>query len=97
MSVTSTEKKRRVIMFGLLGTALALAVILAAFVVFTPEKPSSGARLVTPNPSRDKQVAKALRNTTTSSKSMMLNKPMPHFKKAKVLFPHLWDNESLLS
>ncbi len=48
MSVTSTEKKRRVIMFGLLGTALALAVILAAFVVFTPEKPSSGARLVTP-------------------------------------------------
>lgn len=46
MSVTSTEKKRRVIMFGLLGTALAVAVILAAFVVFTPEKPSSGARLV---------------------------------------------------
>lgn len=46
MSVTSTEKKRRVIMFGLLGTALAVTVILAAFVSFTPEKPSSGARLV---------------------------------------------------
>lgn len=46
MSVTSTEKKRRVIMFGLLGTALAVAIILAAFVVFTPEKPSSSARLV---------------------------------------------------
>lgn len=46
MSVTSTEKKRRIIMFGLLGTALAVAVILAAFVVFTPEKPSSSAKLV---------------------------------------------------
>ena len=46
MSITSTEKKRRVIMFGLLGTAFAVVVVFAAVVVFTPEKPSSDARLV---------------------------------------------------
>lgn len=46
MNITSTEKKRRVIMFGLLGTALAVGVVFAAFVIFTPEKPSSSARLV---------------------------------------------------
>ncbi|WP_165071871.1 DotG/IcmE/VirB10 family protein [Desulfovibrio sp. ZJ200] len=46
MNLTSTENKRRVIMLGLLGTALAVVVVFAAFVVFTPEKPSSSARLV---------------------------------------------------
>lgn len=46
MSITSTEKKRRVIMFGLLGTALAVVVVFAAVVVFSPEKPSSSSRLV---------------------------------------------------
>lgn len=46
MSITSTEKKRRVIMFGLLGTALAVVVIFAAVMVFSPEKPSSSSRLV---------------------------------------------------
>lgn len=50
MNITSTEKKRRIIMFGLLGTALAVVVVFAALVIFAPEKPSSSAKLVTPRP-----------------------------------------------
>lgn len=46
MNIISTEKKRRIILFGLLGTALAVVVVFAAFVIFAPEKPSSSARLV---------------------------------------------------
>ena len=34
MSITSTEKKRRVIMFGLLGTALAVVLLLVSFALF---------------------------------------------------------------
>ena len=48
MSVTSTEKKRRVIMLTLLGTAVGASLILAFSFLFAPEKPSATASLATP-------------------------------------------------
>ena len=43
--MTSTEKKRRLILFSLLGVALVVSILLASFFLFTPEKPSATARL----------------------------------------------------
>lgn len=43
--MTSTEKKRRLILFSLLGVALVVSILLASFFLFTPEKPSTTARL----------------------------------------------------
>ena len=48
MSVTSTEKKRRVIMLTLLGTAVGVSLILAFSFLFAPEKPSATASLAAP-------------------------------------------------
>ena len=45
--MTSTEKKRRLILFSLLGVALVVSILLASFFLFTPEKPSATARLAT--------------------------------------------------
>lgn len=42
--MTSTEKKRRLILFSLLGAALAV-ILLASFFLFSPEKPSATASL----------------------------------------------------
>ena len=44
--ITSTEKKRRVIMFGLLGTALAVVLLLVSFALFSPDKPSTTSTMV---------------------------------------------------
>ena len=41
--MTSTEKKRRLILFSLLGVALAVSILLASFFLFSPEKPSATA------------------------------------------------------
>lgn len=46
--ITSTEKKRRFILFSLLGVALAISILLASFFLFTPEKPSATSSLTTP-------------------------------------------------
>ena len=43
--MTSTEKKRRLILFSLLGVALAVSILLASFFLFSPEKPSATANL----------------------------------------------------
>lgn len=43
--MTSTEKRRRLILFSLLGVALAASILLASFFLFSPEKPSATARL----------------------------------------------------
>lgn len=43
--MTSTEKKRRLILFSLLGVALAVSILLASFFLFSPEKPSATASL----------------------------------------------------
>ena len=43
--MTSTEKKRRLILFSLLGVALAVPILLASFFLFAPEKPPATARL----------------------------------------------------
>ena len=40
-NITSTEKKRRFIMFCLLGLAVAAVIVFASFVLFAPEKPSA--------------------------------------------------------
>lgn len=45
--MTSTEKKRRLILFSLLGAALAVSILLASFFLFAPEKPSATASLTT--------------------------------------------------
>lgn len=45
--ITSTEKKRRFIVFCLLGLALAAVVVFASFLLFAPEKPSATASLTT--------------------------------------------------
>ncbi len=45
--MTSTEKKRRLILFSLLGAALAVSIVLASVFLFTPEKPSATASLAT--------------------------------------------------
>ena len=37
--MTSTEKKRRLILFSLLGVALVVSILLASFFLFTPGKP----------------------------------------------------------
>ena len=37
MAITSTEKKRRFILFSLLGLAAAVVIVLASFLLFTPE------------------------------------------------------------
>jgi len=44
--ITSTEKKRRFIMFCLLGAVIAVAIVLVSFTLFSPEKPSATAKLV---------------------------------------------------
>jgi len=46
--MTSTGKKRRLILFSLLGVALVVSILLASFFLFTPEKPSATASLATP-------------------------------------------------
>ena len=43
--MTSTEKKRRLILFSLLGTAFVVSILLASFFLFSPEKPSATASL----------------------------------------------------
>ena len=43
--MTSTEKKRRLILFSLLGVALAVSILLASFFLFSPEKPFATASL----------------------------------------------------
>ena len=45
--MTSTEKKRRFVVFALLGLALAVVVVFAFLLVFGPEKPSSTSSLAT--------------------------------------------------
>lgn len=45
-NMTSTEKKRRFIVFCLLGLCIAAAIVFASFTLFTPEKPSATANLV---------------------------------------------------
>lgn len=45
--MTSTEKKRRLILFGLLLAALAVSILFACLFLFTPEKPSATANLAT--------------------------------------------------
>lgn len=45
--ITSTEKKRRFILFCLLGLALAVVVVFASFLLFAPEKPSATSSLTT--------------------------------------------------
>ncbi len=44
--ITSTEKKRRFIMFCLLGLVIAAVIVFASFTLFAPEKPSATANLV---------------------------------------------------
>ena len=44
--ITSTEKKRRFIMFCLLGLVIAAVIVFASFTLFAPEKPSASAKLV---------------------------------------------------
>lgn len=46
--ITSTEKKRRVIMFCLLGAAAAVGTVFLCFLFFTPEKKSATATVVAP-------------------------------------------------
>lgn len=43
--ITSTEKKRRFIMFCLLGLVIAAVIVFASFALFAPEKPSATAKL----------------------------------------------------
>ena len=43
--MTSTEKRRRLILFSLLGISLAVSILLASFFLFSPEKPSATASL----------------------------------------------------
>ena len=45
-NITSTEKKRRFIMFCLLGAAVAAVIVLASFVLFAPEKPVATTNMV---------------------------------------------------
>lgn len=45
MAITSTEKKRRFILFSLLGLAAAVVIVLASFLLFTPEKPSGTSKM----------------------------------------------------
>lgn len=45
--ITSTEKRRRFILFCLLGLALAVVVVFASFLLFAPEKPSATSSLTT--------------------------------------------------
>ena len=45
MSVTSTEKKRRFVMFALLGVAVTVVLAVGYMVLFAPKKPSASATL----------------------------------------------------
>lgn len=47
MSITSTEKKRRFIMFSLLGVALAAVILVGSMMLFAPKKPSTASNLGT--------------------------------------------------
>lgn len=47
MSITSTEKKRRFIMFSLLGVALAAVILAGSMMLFAPKKPSTVSNLGT--------------------------------------------------
>ena len=46
MSLSSTEKKRRFVMFCLLGAAQAVAILLISFTLFSPGKPSASSTMV---------------------------------------------------
>ena len=50
MSITGTEKKRRFILFCLLGLVIAGGIVFASFALFAPEKPASTSRLAATNP-----------------------------------------------
>ena len=43
MSVTSTEKKRRFVMFALLGVAVTVVLAVGYMALFAPKKPSASA------------------------------------------------------
>lgn len=45
-NITSTEKKRRFIMFSLFGLVIGVIIVFASFTFFAPEKPSATANLV---------------------------------------------------
>ena len=45
MAITSTEKKRRFLLFSLLGLAAAVVLVLASFLLFSPEKPSGSSKM----------------------------------------------------
>jgi len=47
MSITSTEKKRRFIMFALLGLAVAAVIVVGSMMLFAPKKPPASATLAT--------------------------------------------------
>ena len=47
MSVTSTEKKRRFVMFALLGLAVAAVIVVGSMMLFAPKKPPASATLAT--------------------------------------------------
>ena len=47
MSITSTEKKRRFIMFALLGVAVAAVIMVGSMMLFAPKKPPASANLGT--------------------------------------------------
>lgn len=92
--MTSTEKKRRLILFSLLGVALAVSILLASFFLFSPEKPSATASLTSAR-------TDAISGKAGGEGSEEYNQKLKEHdtrqanelnKRVKVLCPRLWGN-----
>ena len=94
--MTSTEKKRRLILFSLLGVALVVSILLASFFLFTPEKPSATARLTSARTDAisGKAGGEGSEEYNQKLKEHDTRQANEALKAEKVSFPRLWDKEN---
>ena len=84
MAITSTEKKRRFILFSLLGLAAAVVIVLASFLLFTPEKPSGTSKMAA---ARTEAVSGQAGGVGSEEYNTTRNRPTRRFKAVRVSFP----------
>ena len=92
MSVTSTEKKRRFIMFSLLGAALAAVILAGSMMLFAPKKPSTTSNLGTARTDAVKAQAggEGSEEYNKNWKPTTSKRPMRRSRRVKALFLLLW-------
>ena len=96
MSVTSTEKKRRFVMFTLLGVAVTVVLAVGYMVLFAPKKPSASATLASARTDSVKGQAGGEGSEEYNKKleAHDQQKANSALQRAKALFPRLWAPKS---